>query len=440
MRARLLAQRSHLAFYDGEQDRVEVLSAAALDLARSSSDDRAVADALRARKEACPGPAGRAERMALAAEMLALASRTQSARTAMWGHLWHIDALVEGGQLGAAVDALSGLQVAVERAGGPVSAWHLDRVTAYVAQAQGRYADAAAAGRRAFERMRPVEPGPAQGAYFALLTALARHVGVTDDATPLVEGPLDALPRFRTIAPLTRAFLLLCAGRRDEAAASYELAGPLEAWSLPAFFVLPGHAYAALAAAELGRGGDLEVLLERLERFRGEHVVGEGVFYLGPVELTVGRGAAALGRLDQAVADLGLAAEAADRAGARGFAAEARYHRATVLAARDENGDSERALSAAAEADRQARALGMSAYVERTGALLARLGATRPLALSRREVEVAKLVAEGLTNRQIAERLVISERTAQHHVQHILTKLGFSSRSQIAAWTVGLGR
>ena len=47
---------------------------------------------------------------------------------------------------------------------------------------------------------------------------------------------------------------------------------------------------------------------------------------------------------------------------------------------------------------------------------------------------MARLVAEGLTNRQIAARLVISERTAGNHVAHILTKLGFTSRAQIAAW------
>ena len=49
---------------------------------------------------------------------------------------------------------------------------------------------------------------------------------------------------------------------------------------------------------------------------------------------------------------------------------------------------------------------------------------------------MARLVAEGLTNRQIAERLVLSERTAQNHVQHILTKLGFTTRGQISAWSV----
>jgi non-specific serine/threonine protein kinase len=56
--------------------------------------------------------------------------------------------------------------------------------------------------------------------------------------------------------------------------------------------------------------------------------------------------------------------------------------------------------------------------------------------LTRREAEVAKLVAKGLTNRQIAATLTIAPRTADTHVERILTKLGFSSRTQIAAWVV----
>ena len=43
-------------------------------------------------------------------------------------------------------------------------------------------------------------------------------------------------------------------------------------------------------------------------------------------------------------------------------------------------------------------------------------------------------MARGLTNKQIGEALFVSERTAENHVQHILVKLGFSNRSQIAAW------
>jgi non-specific serine/threonine protein kinase len=47
---------------------------------------------------------------------------------------------------------------------------------------------------------------------------------------------------------------------------------------------------------------------------------------------------------------------------------------------------------------------------------------------------VALLVAKGLTNRRIGEKLVITEGTAALHVRHILNKLGFHSRAQIAAW------
>jgi predicted ATPase/DNA-binding CsgD family transcriptional regulator len=54
--------------------------------------------------------------------------------------------------------------------------------------------------------------------------------------------------------------------------------------------------------------------------------------------------------------------------------------------------------------------------------------------LAQREADVARLVAEGLTNKQVGARLFISERTVDSHVRSILNKLGFSSRAQIAAW------
>lgn len=57
--------------------------------------------------------------------------------------------------------------------------------------------------------------------------------------------------------------------------------------------------------------------------------------------------------------------------------------------------------------------------------------------LTRREREVAQLIAHGLSNRAIAETLVITERTVEGHVSNILAKLGFRSRARIAAWVVG---
>ena len=52
--------------------------------------------------------------------------------------------------------------------------------------------------------------------------------------------------------------------------------------------------------------------------------------------------------------------------------------------------------------------------------------------LSPRERQVADLVTEGLSDREISSRLIISQRTAESHVAHILTKLDFSSRVQVA--------
>ncbi|HEY3558105.1 MAG TPA: AAA family ATPase, partial [Kribbella sp.] len=445
LRARLLAQRSRVAFVEGEQDSTEALSRAALELARTAGDDRALAEALLARQEACPGPAGAAERLRLAGEMIAVARRTGSPRTEMWGEIWRIGALLQAGRLAEAAAELVPLRTASGHVGGPVGGWHLDRVTACVAQAQGRFAEAERAGRRGFDRMRAIEPVSATGRYLALQCALTMHIGMTDSSAAFLVHPWDpSSGHFATMNRLHQAFLLLRSGRSDEAGAVYQQTGPPETWNLPALFTLPGYVYGSFAAAELGRTDDLAYLLDRLGRFSGAHVTGgNGVVYLGPVDLALGRGVAAQGNFDQAIDLLAAAVDQADRAGAPGFAAEARYHLATSLLGRDGPKDRARAWTAARDADQQARRLGMAAYLTRSAELVARLEQIaerdQPGGLSPREAEVARLVADGLTNRQLAERLVISERTAENHVQHILQKLGFSTRSQIAAWSLRSG-
>jgi DNA-binding NarL/FixJ family response regulator len=63
----------------------------------------------------------------------------------------------------------------------------------------------------------------------------------------------------------------------------------------------------------------------------------------------------------------------------------------------------------------------------------------RPAGLSDREVEVLRLMTQGLSNREIARRLYISPRTAEHHVQHIYTKIGVTSRASAALFAMEHG-
>jgi predicted ATPase/DNA-binding NarL/FixJ family response regulator len=93
-----------------------------------------------------------------------------------------------------------------------------------------------------------------------------------------------------------------------------------------------------------------------------------------------------------------------------------------------------------AAARSRGRSLGFDAAIayalhEQTPSAATPISDTSP-PLTKRERQVAELIAEGLTNPAIANRLVISPRTAQGHVEHILAKLGFTSRTQIAAWVV----
>ena len=61
------------------------------------------------------------------------------------------------------------------------------------------------------------------------------------------------------------------------------------------------------------------------------------------------------------------------------------------------------------------------------------------LKLTRRERDVAVMVAGGMSSRQIAGKLVLSERTVEGHIERLMNKLDFHSRAQIAAWAVASG-
>ena len=441
LRARVTARLAESFAYLREIDRARPASEQALALAEQSGDPLAVAAALRARQLVCSGPDGLDDRAQLADRMLALGRHTGQAGVEVWARLWRIDAWFERGDLGRVASEIDALARCVREIQGPRERFEVLRCQAALAQAQARFVDARRLADEAFAVMAPSgHPGP-YAVRAAIANLVGRHVGQDDAsvaANNLIGASEEIHESFGLIGRLSYAHALVTAGRAEDAAEVYRSLGPVSGWGPLPHLVLFSYAFGIAVAVPLGLSAEINALYDRLDRFRGHHVVsGAGaVAYFGPVELWLGIAAHHLGRLDAAVTDLERAARTCQHNGAVGFQVEANVELAAVLARRDRPGDANRARSLATRAANQAATLGMSPFVDRAKDVKAQLSAAgpEPLRLTRRELEVAELVGRGLTNREIAERLVLSERTAQNHVQHILTKLGLANRSQVAVW------
>jgi DNA-binding NarL/FixJ family response regulator len=449
LRARVSARYAQALVYRGEYDRAGPVSRDALAAAEAAGDPVVLVDALRARQLACCAPEGLAERIVLAGRMLEAADALGSAWVEMWGRMWRIDTLFETGQLRLIQRELTDLSSCLDRLSSPVGRWQYLELAATLALATGRFAEAARLAREGFKLFSDMGHPGAFGALAVILAQSGAHIGMDwaglvdlFDHIPAHLRPeaVDTTQGVATIFPaLTLTLIRLHQGDRAGAEAALALAGPIRSWTPSPAMRMAAWGHALMVAIDLGRTQDIEFLASQLEPFRGQHAAngaGPGV-YMGPVELQTGLAAAALGRLDAAVRDLEAAVSICDANGARGYAVQARVELAAALARRQAPGDPSLAQAVLDAAAGEAEQLGMVPFIKRIDQLRARLPATSAgrSPLSPREVEVAQLVARGLTNKQIGETLFVSERTAENHVQHILVKLGFSNRSQIAAWS-----
>ena len=428
-RVRLLARQTQAAVYCGRWAEAFAVSDDALHRAEVLGDASLLVDALTARQLATSGPDDVEELLRLAERMAGLGTSTGRADVEMWACLWRIDALWFTGDLTAIEAETTRLASCVGRAGRS-SHWHLPGVRAALALARAEFGQAERLQGEAIELLEEVGHPAVHGASVSFRVWSGHHVGHSEDILDPGGWEFGTDPRWALAARLLRALVLVDCGRTEEAGAVYQRCGAPQGWDLPRLSVLPGWAIGARVAAALGAVDDVGYLCGRLEHYRGRYVVAGGgaTGCLGPVELTLGACAAALGDRAAGRQDLRRASALCRGAGMPGFRVEADCLLAESFHA---SGDPVGARAVAGEALPLARALGMSPWAAR----LERV-AVADDPLSPRERQVAALVALGLSNREIAARLVISERTAQNHVQHILDKLGFANRAQIAAWTV----
>lgn len=365
---------------------------------------------------------------------LAQGSTRDDLRHAFWARHWRVQVWLIRGRLDFVADEVEQLAVLAEELREPLPSAHLLRARAILASARGQLSQALDLGQAAHAAFLRGGQTIAAAQHAGFACSVARFAGFSPDLAEALVVPADAAEPFAGLARVRWVLVLTGLGRTVEAAAEYRRLDPVAAWKLPRYLQLTAWTLRLRAAVTLAVSSDVAALVELLTPQRGRHA-GGGLSYDGPVELAVGMGAAALDRLDSAVTDLTAALDWSRTQHAAPFLVEAAVELAGVLARRAGPGDIASAGALLDEAGTVAAQLQMTPFTARVKRLRAGPGLGRgPGELTARETEVAQLVARGLTNRQIADTLVLSERTAANHVQHILTKLGLDNRTQIAAW------
>ncbi|GAB3869346.1 AAA family ATPase [Kibdelosporangium lantanae] len=419
LRARLLAQRAaeaSFARWPGQnEDAVEALA-----IAERTGDPRALRSALRAQQLTRSGPDGVDERMALGNRMLAIGTADDDPEAVMWGRLWRFDAFCQLARVADAEAELPSIARAAGRVRTPVARWHANRAELAIAYMRGNFARAKELALSGVD-LAKAAGGPVAAVSMLILASVASATG---DEQEIVDGPDSEFftHPHDTVATMVGAFHAQ-RGALDLARRCYQpdqLRHPIGAMR----FTITLAGFIRMAAAFADRD-TVKRAYDLLLPYADAVVCGgAGVsISLGIGHGILGVGAAALGRLDDAVNHLRKAIEGDDRAGLRPFAAMARADLAEVLTRRNRVGDRVEAEALAKAAAVAAEQLGMK-----------RFAAPPSDPLSTREREVARLVAQGLTNKQIAATAHISVRTVETHVQHILGKLGLSTRTRIATW------
>jgi DNA-binding CsgD family transcriptional regulator len=434
LRARLLAQlamcRSSVHHTDGTIA-AEPVSAAALAMAERVGDRAALVAALRARQMARSGPDGVAERNTLGDRLLALGMEVRDDESVLWGRLWRFDALSQLGEIDQAEAEVESLAAVTERLRSPLARSHLLRGRIAIAVARGRFR---VAQTLLDELIKVIRRSGDEGALLPCFIHLRALATLTGEEPPLHEITDD----MSLVAPLraTAAVMHLALGRRAQAQRLYVQIPPLADTAAFALLdALDARAHSAAAFSDPAAATEVyRMLLPFADLFVA---AGAGTAMIrGSVRLPLGVAAEALGRLDDATKHLRAATEINERAGSPPFAALAQYHLARVLVRRRRPGDRDEAAALVALAAATAERLGMAPLLRDARELGSSIAGNSPGPLTRREQEIAVLVGQGLTNRQIAAIAHIAERTAENHVQHILAKLGFTTRTQIAAWIV----
>jgi DNA-binding CsgD family transcriptional regulator len=403
--------------------------------AEDAGDVRALVEALHALHAVSAGPRNAARRLEIAERFERLCLAADLEDELAWSSAWRIDVYFQTGQRPGLDNAIAGLEEYANRRNDALSTWRAKIARAALAEHEARFEEAMKVATEARELAARGSHQLADLCY----RILAGECQVKTIGGSIV-GVIGAVGGGPDVFKAYQAMTAADSGDLETAAALFSLALPVMNQIDGSDLQVSTHVALAKVAWWLDRDDAAPAIHAALLPFADELVTSSSlaVASMGSVSRYLGQMATLMHDWPRVETDFARAMRRNLETGARGEVAETRFDWASALLRHGLARDRERATAMLEAATRGAAELGMEPLQRRAADKLASLKAG-PGPLTTRELEIAALVAEGLTNKEIATRLRLSVRTAENHVLNVMNKLGLDNRAQVAAWYTRTG-